>query len=92
VIEYDPVKNVANIAKRGLPFELAELVFDGPFIEEEDARRNYGEPRFIVTGPIALLGDRIFVVNYTWRGAVRRIVSFRKANGREIRKYRHNVA
>ena len=92
MIEYDPVKNEANIAKRGLPFQLAEFLFDGPFIEEEDARADYGEPRFIATGPITILDNRIFVVVYTWRGAIRRIVSFRKANGREVKKYRQNIA
>lgn len=92
MIEFDPVKSAANNAKRGLPFELARLLFDGPYVEESDARRDYGETRFIATGPIAALGNRIFVVIYTWRGSNRRIVSFRKANEREIRKYRHNIA
>jgi hypothetical protein len=92
MIEFDPLKNEDNIARRGLPFQLAELVFDGPFIEEEDSRQDYGEPRFTATGPIAALDNRVFVVIYTWRGSVRRIVSFRKANDREVRKYRQNVA
>lgn len=70
-----------------MPFEVAELLFDGPFIEEEDSRFDYGETRFVATGPIEAFGDRIFVVVYTWRGNVRRIVSFRKANDGEIRKY-----
>ena len=91
MIEYDPLKSEANISKRGLPFQLAEFLFDGPFVEEEDARIDYGEPRFIATGPIAILENRIFVVVYTWRGSTRRIVSFRKANDREIGKYRQNI-
>ena len=92
MIEFDPVKDRANIEERGLSFRLAEFLFDGPFIEEEDARRAYGEPRFIATGPIAILDGRIFVVAYTWRGAARRIISFRKANDRETRRYRQNIA
>jgi uncharacterized DUF497 family protein len=92
MIEYDPVKNEANIAKRGLPIQLAEFLFDGPFVEEEDARRDYGESRFVATGPISVLENRVFVVVYTWRGSRRRIVSFRKANDREVRKYHQNVA
>jgi uncharacterized protein len=92
MIEFDPVKDATNIARRGLSFRLAEFLFDGPFIEEEDARRDYGEPGFIATGPIGVLNDRIFVVVYTWRGPNRRIVSFRKANDREIGKYRENIA
>lgn len=92
MIEFDPVKDRANIEERGLSFRLAEFLFDGPFIEEEDTRQVYGEPRFIATGPIMILEGRIFVVAYTWRGGTRRVISFRKANDREIRRYRHNIA
>ena len=81
-------KDEDNIRTRGLPLGAAELLFTGPFVEEEDARLDYGETRFVATGPIAALGDRIFVVVYTWRENIRRIISFRKANDREIRKYR----
>lgn len=91
MIEFDPVKNNINIHERGLPFQLAALLFDAPFIEEQDTRQDYGEPRFIATGPIVALGNRIFVVVYTWRGANRRIVSFRKANDREVRRYRASL-
>ena len=81
-------KDDDNIRTRGLPLGAAELLFTGPFVEEEDARIDYGETRFVATGPIAALGNRIFVVVYTWRENIRRIISFRKANDREIRKYR----
>ena len=81
-------KDEDNIRTRGLPLGAAELLFTGPYVEEEDARIDYGETRFVATGPIAALGDRIFVVVYTWRENIRRIISFRKANDREIRKYR----
>ena len=91
-VEFDPVKDAENQRKRGLPFRVSQLVFDGPFIEEEDKRRGYPETRFVATGPIADFGDRIFVVVYTWRGNNRRIISFRKANDREIRRYHKGVA
>jgi len=92
MIEYDVEKDAENQRRRGLPFAAAEFLFDGPFVEEEDARSDYGESRFIATGPIALFGGRIFVVVYTWRDGVRRIISFRKANDREVRKYQASVA
>ena len=88
MIEYDMAKDEDNIRTRGLPLGAAELLFTGPFVEEEDARIDYGATRFVATGPIAALGDRIFVVVYTWRENIRRIISFRKAKDREIRKYR----
>ena len=87
MIEYDMAKDVENQRKHGFPLEVAELLFHGRFVEEEDRREDYGETRFIATGPIAAFGDRIFVVIYTWRETVRRVISFRKANDREVRKY-----
>lgn len=80
-------KDEENCRKHLLPLAAAALLFEGSFIEEEDTRPEYGETRFIATGPIATFDDRIFVVVYTWRGLVRRIISFRKANDREVRRY-----
>lgn len=90
MIQYDMDKDAENQRDRGLPFAAAEFLFDGPFVEEEDPRGSYGESRFVATGPIAAFGDRIFIVVYTWRANVRRIISFRKANDREIRTYRNS--
>jgi uncharacterized DUF497 family protein len=50
----------------------------------EDRRRNYGETRFISVG---VLDERAVVVVWTPRGAARRIISMRKANEREIRRF-----
>ena len=90
--EFDPEKSEENVRLGRLPFDFAGLIFEGPFIEEPDLRIDYGETRFMATGPIEDLGGRVFVVVYTWRGHIRRIVSFRKANDKEIRKYRQSVA
>ncbi|WP_375401907.1 BrnT family toxin [uncultured Sphingomonas sp.] len=87
MIEFDADKDVDNQAKHGLTLVAAEPLFDGPFVEEVDARYNYGETRLVATGPVATFGGRVFVVVYTWRDAVRRVISFRKANDREVRKY-----
>ena len=91
MIEFDPMKDAGNIRQRGFSLELARLLFEGPFIEEQDLRRDYGETRFVATGPIAEFGDRLFVAVYTWRGLARRIISFRKANDREERKYQASI-
>jgi uncharacterized DUF497 family protein len=87
MIACDPVKEAENLKKHGLPLVAAEFLFDSPFIEEEDGRANYGETRFIATGPVAQLGNRVCFAIYTWRGGIRRVISFRKANDREVRKY-----
>ena len=86
--EFDPEKSEENVRIRGLPFDFAPLIFEGPFIEEQDERFDYGETRFVATGPIAEFGGRVFVVVYMWRDGIRRIISFRKANEKEVGKYR----
>jgi uncharacterized DUF497 family protein len=69
-----------TLANRGLDFEDAALVFDGLTAEVEDKRIDYGELRIICFG---LLRNRLVVVGYTPRGAVRHVFSMRKANDRE---------
>ena len=91
-VEFDPVKDAENQQKHGLPLNFAPLVFEGPFIEEEDRRYDYGETRIVATGPIELFDGRICVVVYTWRDGMRRIISFRKANDKEVGKYQESVA
>jgi uncharacterized DUF497 family protein len=88
--ELDPVKDGINRIKHGLPLALGEQLFDRDFIEEQDSRFDYGETRFVATGPVAALDDRICVVVYTWRGDARRLISFRKASDEEIARYRQS--
>ena len=90
--ELDPLKDEGNKRKHGLPLDLGAQLFDREFIEEQDERQNYGEARFVATGPIAALADRICVVAYTWRNGTRRLISFRKANDEEIARYRASIS
>ena len=90
MIEFDPEKGKLNRGKHKVMIDLGAEIFDRDYIEEEDARNDYGETRFVAIGPVASLGDRICVVVYTWRDAKRRLISFRKANDREVRKYRRS--
>jgi uncharacterized DUF497 family protein len=79
-ISYDPDKRNKTLAERGLDFEDAPEVFRGLTVEIEDLRKDYGERRILCFG---LLADRLVVIGYTPRGAVRHIFSMRKANERE---------
>jgi uncharacterized protein len=79
-LSYDPAKREKTLHERGLDFEDAMVVFDGPTVEIDDTRKNYGERRVICYG---LLAGRIIVVGYTPRGEVRHVFSMRKANDRE---------
>jgi len=83
-LEFDSAKSVKNAITRGLPFELVVMLDWGAAYTVVDDRRDYGETRFIAYAPLA---GRLHVVCYVKRGDVRRIISFRKANDREIAKY-----
>jgi hypothetical protein len=83
-IEFDPEKSAKNAEVRGLPFDLvAEFDFEMALVAP-DTRGPYGEERFIAVG---LIGARLHVVAYTVRGARLRVISFRKANAREVERY-----
>ncbi|WP_221938799.1 BrnT family toxin [Mycobacterium sp. KBS0706] len=84
-IDFDPAKNAANIALRGLDFADAALMWrQGPVVEIEDDRSDYGELRVIAIGRMR---GRVCVAVYTDRDSIRRIISFRKANRRETNAY-----
>lgn len=88
-IEYDPAKSAINERERGLSFDL---VFDldwSKAVAYLDDRKDYGEKRVVAFVPMA---GRLYVVCYTIRGAVRRIISFRKANSREVKRYEEETA
>ena len=86
---WDPPKSDRNARERGLPFALAMALFDGPTLEIDDARRDYGERRIIAYGTVA---GRVLVCVYTWRGTaadpLRWIISLRPANKDERHAYR----
>jgi uncharacterized DUF497 family protein len=68
-------------------FPYATRVFlDPQRIDREDNRLDYGEERRIVVGYIE---NRLFVVAYTRRGGVIRLISARKANVREQKTHQH---
>lgn len=78
--EWDQAKSAANFVARGFGFDFAALVFEGRTLEKLDNRKDYGEIRMQAIGEID--GD-VFVVIFTDRDTVRRIVSGRLANKKE---------
>ena len=82
-INYDPDKRQKTSDELGLDLEGALLVFSGLTFEVEDDRQDYGETRIICFG---YLRDRLVVIGYTPRDAIRHIFSMRKANEREQAK------
>lgn len=82
--DWDEKKNARNKARRQLDFNDAEQVLNGPTLTFEDSRMDYGEPRFITFG---LLVGRLVVIAHTPRDDKTRIISMRKGNAREQKKY-----
>lgn len=90
IFEWDDRKAAQNVAKHGVPFEYAARVFlDTHRLDSEDTRRDYREERRIAMGKIE---GRLFVVAYTPRGEVIRLISARKANEREQRQYHETLS
>lgn len=85
VFEWDDRKAAQNVAKHGVSFEYAVRIFLDPLrLDSKDTRRDCSEERRLTLGRI---DERFFVVAYTPRGTVIRLISARKANEREQRKY-----
>lgn len=83
-ISFDPSKNERNIRDRGLPFEhAAEFDFETAQIHI-DARKAYGETRFVALGR---LHGRLHVLCFTETAEGIRVISFRKANDREVKNH-----
>lgn len=83
-IEYDPAKRTKTLAERGLDMDRAGEVFDLPHLTVVDQRREYSEERFVTVG---YLDDRMVVLAWTWRGRTIRVMSMRKANVREKKRF-----
>jgi uncharacterized protein len=83
-ITFDPAKNARNIDERDLPFELVAQVDWETAIATEDTRKDYGERRLRV---LAFLGERLHAAVITMRGDATHVISFRKANEKEVRRY-----
>ena len=83
--EWDDAKNDRCVRDRGFGFaDILPAFLDPNRRVERDVRRDYGEERFRLYGRVA---GRLFVIAYTRRGTVTRIISARKANARERDRY-----
>lgn len=83
-LEFDPAKNARNIRERGISFECFADMDLETAIAVEDVRMEYGERRIRLLGSIY---GRVHVAVITYRGDKVRVISIRRANAREERKY-----
>ena len=84
-IIFDAAKRDRTLRERALDFARSPEVFADLLTTFDDERAPYGERRRITVG---YLDDRMVIVVWTQRGDARRIISMRKANGREQARYR----
>jgi uncharacterized protein len=83
--EWDETKAQANLKKHKISFQEARRIFDDLFaLIEQDLSEDFGEDRFLATGVVK--GVLVTVV-YTERGERIRLISARKANSDEQRRY-----
>jgi uncharacterized DUF497 family protein len=85
---FDPAKDAVNRTKHGVSLALAEVLFAGPHVSMIDDRFDYGEAREVAFG---FVNGRLFVCVYADRESERRVISLRKANKREVRRYGKDI-
>jgi uncharacterized DUF497 family protein len=87
-IEFDPAKDVSNQAKHGVSLSLAiELDWEAALVWV-DERFDYNETRMIALAPKTGI---LYYVAFVERGSVRRIISLRRSNRREVKYYVQNI-
>jgi hypothetical protein len=87
-IEFDPVKDVANQTKHGVSLALAdELNWEAALVWVDD-RFEYGELRMIALAPKTGI---VYYVAFVESGKLRRIISLRQDNRREVTHYVKNI-
>lgn len=83
-IEFDPAKDAANQTKHGVSLAIAgELNWEAALVWVDD-RFEYKETRMIALAPKT---EILYYVAFVDRGNVRRIISLRLANRREVKRY-----
>lgn len=85
--EFDNSKSVSNLAKHGIDFVDAQLLWNDPMLLEIPAKTE-DEPRFLMVG---LIGGKHWSAVITYRGTearqVIRLISVRRARTEELALY-----
>ena len=85
MFQWDDAKAKSNEIKHSVSFPFATRAFDDQNrITVLDNRFDYNEKRYIT---LARIEQRIYIVVYTIRGTAIRLISARKANSRETKRY-----
>lgn len=88
LIEFDPAKDEANVARHGVSLALAgKLDWDAALVWLDD-RFEYDELQMIALAPET---NTLYYVAFVDRNEVRRIISLRRAERREVKHYVENI-
>ena len=88
IFEFDPQKSASNKIKHGIDFIQAQILWKSRVLQNP-AKRVEGEVRYLNIGKI---GAKRWTAVVTYRGSVRRIISVRPSNPREIEAYERHAA
>jgi uncharacterized DUF497 family protein len=83
-IEYDAAKNERNVVLRGLSFDMVNEFDFSTALSAEQIREGQSQQRWVAIG---FIDERLHVLVYTFRGSALRVISLRKANKREVKRY-----
>lgn len=87
-IEFDSAKDLANQTKHGVSLTFAgELDWEAALVWVDD-RVECNETRMIALAPKT---EILYYVAFVDRGDVRRVISLRRANRREVKHYVENI-
>jgi uncharacterized protein len=89
VLTWDEGKRQANLRDHGLDFVGCDAVFDGPVFTWDDDRHAYGEQRINLLGWLA---GTVVHLTYTERGENMQVISLRRAEKHEIRRYIQEIS
>ncbi len=81
--EFDKAKSAANLAKHGIDFDRAQLIWDDPSLIEIEAKSE-DEPRSLVIGCIE---QKQWSAIITYRSDNIRIISVRRSRPAEVALY-----
>ena len=87
-IEFDSAKDAENQTKHGVSLALAEELDWEAALVWIDERFEYYETRMIALAPKTGI---LYYVAFVDRGEVRRIISLRRANRREVKHYAQSI-
>ncbi len=84
LIEFDPAKDAVNVTRHSVSLAVAgKLDWDAALVWIDD-RFEYDEMRMIALAPET---NTLYYVAFVDRGKVRRIISMRRAERREVNHY-----